>query len=119
MKHDPAREHRIDYEIVVDCYDELEVAAGWHSYLDDHLIFPFEAKYQYDPKVAAVQVTVLELDDLPDDLDADDELEFFVEIVDAEGDEIWVPLEQIIPLEADEDTLEAVLDWHYWKKHRS
>ena len=27
-----------------------------------------------------------------------------------------IPLAQIEPLDADEDTVEAIGDWHYWKK---
>ncbi|MDX2255539.1 MAG: calcium-binding protein, partial [Pseudanabaenaceae cyanobacterium bins.39] len=30
---DPIREHRIDYEIIVDAYDEAERAMGWYYYL--------------------------------------------------------------------------------------
>ena len=29
-------------------------------------------------------------------------------------DELAVPLSQLTPLQADDDTLEAVEDWHYW-----
>jgi len=27
-----------------------------------------------------------------------------------------IPLSQIKPLNADDDTVEAIGDWHYWKK---
>ncbi len=41
---DPIREHRIDYEIVVDAYTEDEIAMGWYYYLQDKITFPFLAK---------------------------------------------------------------------------
>ena len=31
------------------------------------------------------------------------------------GKELAVPLSQVKPLAADEDTVEAIGDWHYWK----
>jgi len=34
-KNDPEREKRIDYEIVVDAYDEYERATGWYYSLQD------------------------------------------------------------------------------------
>ena len=34
-KNDPAREHRIDYEIVVDAYDSYERTIGWYCSLED------------------------------------------------------------------------------------
>jgi hypothetical protein len=31
------------------------------------------------------------------------------------GKALNIPLSQIKPLDADEDTVEAIDDWHYWK----
>ena len=42
-KHDKDCEHRIEMEIVVDCYNEYERATGWYCYLQDQLQFPFTA----------------------------------------------------------------------------
>lgn len=39
-----AREKRIDYEVVVDCYTSEERAMGWFYYLEEKLSFPFEAR---------------------------------------------------------------------------
>lgn len=36
-------EYKIDYEIIVDCYDEFEQSAGWYCYMTDTLQFPFTA----------------------------------------------------------------------------
>lgn len=40
----PDREHRIDFEIVVDAYDETERAMGWYCYLENTLQVPFTAQ---------------------------------------------------------------------------
>src|SRR5712692_9021107 len=42
-KRDPARERRIEMEIVVDAYDASERALGWYYYLQERLRFPFTA----------------------------------------------------------------------------
>lgn len=44
VETDAAREHRIDMEIVVDCYNEDERAMGWYCHLQDKLAFPFLAR---------------------------------------------------------------------------
>ncbi len=31
---------KIDYEIIVDTYDEYEMSSGWHCTFEDTLIFP-------------------------------------------------------------------------------
>jgi hypothetical protein len=37
IKEDKAREHRIEMEIVVDAYNEIERAMGWYYCLQDKL----------------------------------------------------------------------------------
>jgi hypothetical protein len=43
-KKDPAREARIENEIVVDAYGPQEQATGWYCYLESNLSFPFRAR---------------------------------------------------------------------------
>jgi hypothetical protein len=111
-KTDPTREHRIDYEIVVDCYDEYEVAMGWQAYLEDNLPFPFQATYHPDDEEPR-QVTVLALEYDEDELE-DSGLAFDVEIEEEDGEEGWVLLEDITPPKSLPDALQAVEDWRYW-----
>jgi hypothetical protein len=44
IKENKERERRIDMEIVVDAYNEVERAMGWYYYLQDGLKFPFKAR---------------------------------------------------------------------------
>jgi Calcium binding len=60
-KIDLVREYRIDYEIVVDTYNEYKAAIGWLTYLQEHLNFPFEAMYHPEDEQAH-QVTVQDLE---------------------------------------------------------
>jgi hypothetical protein len=115
-KEDAVREERIDYEIVVDAYDEYERVAGWHCHLDDKMSFPFEATAVKELKVSPLKkgetVTVLSM------ADQDDCEGGMLVQVRWNDREFAVPLEQIRPMsvenEFDEDTLEAIEDWCYW-----
>ena len=107
------REHRIDYEAVVDAYDEIERAMGWYYYLEGKITFPFEAictvKKRTSPLKENEVVEVIGMS--PEDAC---ENSMFVEIEWGEDDFLDVPLEQIYPVEADDETKEAIEDWHYW-----
>jgi hypothetical protein len=43
-KRDPAREERIEQEIIVDANSGEEQAMGWYYYLEDQRCFPFKAQ---------------------------------------------------------------------------
>lgn len=109
------RETRIDDEIVVDAYDEYERSAGWYCYLDDKIKFPFKAKAIKESGISPLkegeEVSVL---GMADQEECDDNM--FVQI-EWDGRKFGVPLEQIYPVDktdVDEDTVEAIEDWHYW-----
>jgi hypothetical protein len=112
VEADKEREERIMNEIVVDAYDTEERIMGWQNYLDDILKFPFEAKcikeITISPLKKGEKVTVLEMADM--DLYAKS---MFV-IIEWQNRRLGVPLEQLLPLNSDEEVLEAVKDWHYW-----
>jgi hypothetical protein len=44
IKENKERERRIDMEIVVDAYNEVERAMGWYYYLQGGLKFPFKVR---------------------------------------------------------------------------
>jgi hypothetical protein len=113
IEKDEEREKRIDYEIVVDCYDEEERVAGWHCHLEDTLAFPFEAECIEVRKVSPLKkgekVNVI---GMADQDDCEGGMLVLVELFDRT---FGVPLEQLQPIDGvGADTLEAVLDWHYW-----
>jgi hypothetical protein len=108
------RENRIDMEIVVDAYDEYERAAGWYCHLENQISFPFKAKVVkksgISPLKEGEEVSVLGMADQDECNDS-----MFAQI-EWDGRTFGVPLEQLYPVNADEDTVEAVEDWHYWVK---
>jgi hypothetical protein len=109
---DADRKERIIMEIVVDAYGPEEQAMGWFYYLDDNLQFPFTAtcisKRRSSPLKTGATVEVLCM--APE---SECEREMFVEIA-WDDDALAVPLIQLAAQDVDEDTQQAIEDWHYW-----
>ncbi len=112
VEKDEAREHRIDFEAVVDAYDEIERAMGWYYYLDDRLACPFKAKCIAERATSPLRLgEVVEVTDMaPED---ECEHDMFVEIQ-WQDRSLAVPLSQLEGIAVDDDTEEAIGDWHYW-----
>ena len=110
---DNEQEKRIMMEIIVDANGPEEQAMGWYYYLDDKISFPFTAECisvdKHSPLHIGEQVSVSGMAN-----EGDWENDMHVEIS-WNDREFSVPLAQLKPLNADEDTVEAVSDWHYWK----
>ena len=49
------REERLYNEIIVDAYSEEERVLGWYYYLEDKIVFPFEAKVIKNMKISPLQ----------------------------------------------------------------
>jgi len=85
---------------------------GWFGYLEDRLQFPFTArciaKRAISPLRAGDEVEVISV--APEE---ECEREVFV-MIRWERDGLGVPLSQLKPVGADEETDRAVADWHYW-----
>ena len=112
VPEDPEIEDRIAMEIVVDAYDSAEQAMGWYTVLGDRLAFPFAARCTAERSVSPLRegerVRVVGM------ADADDcACEMFVE-VEWQDRRFGVPLAQLEPEGADEETEQAAGDWRYW-----
>jgi hypothetical protein len=114
QKEDKVREHRITYEIVVDCYNQEERATGWHCHLEENLKCPFLAECikerRGSPLRKTEKVKIVAMSDI--DLCSH---EMFVDIKWA-GRTLAVPLDQLRPVKANKKMSESIEDWHYWKK---
>ncbi|MCL2322987.1 MAG: calcium-binding protein [Oscillospiraceae bacterium] len=115
IKKDEEREDRIEDEAVVDAYGREERAMGWYYYLADKITFPFTAecfkKIARSPLKVGEKVTVSRM---MGEGDWDYGEDMYVEIS-WNNRKFTVPLAQLKPLDVDDDTLEAIEDWHYWK----
>lgn len=109
---DEAREQRINWEIVVDANGPEEQVMGWYNYLDDTLQFPFTARC-----IVRRATSPLELGDevevagmAPEE---ECEHEMFV-LIRWKSRQLAVPLMQLEGIQVDEETQQAIEDWHYW-----
>jgi hypothetical protein len=109
---DDAREERIHMEIIVDAYGPEEQAMGWYNYLDDTLQFPFKARC-----IVRRTTSPLELDEKVEVVgmapDEECEHDMFV-LIRWKRRQLAVPLMQLEGLQVDEETQQAIEDWHYW-----
>ena len=112
---DNEREERILMEVVVDAYGMEERALGWYYYLDDKISFPFVAECfvtdNRSPLIPGEQITVYRMANEGNWSQSQD---MYVEISWNERT-FAVPLAQLTPINADDATVEAIYDWHYWK----
>ena len=109
---DEAREERISMEIIVDAYGPEEQAMGWYYYLDDNLHCPFPARCvarrSTSPLKPGEEVEVVGM--APEE---DCEHEMFV-LIQWKDSQLAVPLMQLEGIQVDEQTQQAIEDWHYW-----
>ena len=113
LQKDEEREERITMEIVVDAYNEEERAIGWYCYLGDTLNFPFLTRCIKERPTSPLEfgdeVEVVGM--APQD---ECEREMFVEIRQKQKRSLAVPLSQLKVVQGNEETQQAVEDWHYW-----
>lgn len=109
---DDEREERITMEIVVDCYGPEEQAMGWYVYLQDHLGFPFlarcVARRAISPLRSGDEVEIVGM--APEE---ECQHEMFV-LTRWDRGTLAVPLSQLEGVTVDDETRQAIEDWHYW-----
>ena len=100
----------IEEEIEVDCYHEMEVHLGWAAYLGDQINYPFKAKWPVKSAKGGSRderVTVVR------NISNDGEYNggpYLVE-VEYKGDLLQARLSDLTPIDADEETAEAMEVW--------
>ncbi|MEB3273786.1 MAG: calcium-binding protein [Prochlorothrix sp.] len=107
---DPDRENRIAEEVLLDTDDIYEEREAWEAYLEDNIVFPFQAHWG-DPDTGEV-VQVLGFDQ-----ENECDTNIFVKVCYQNGDqmdEIDVLLSEVLPIDATEETQQAIEDWQYW-----
>ncbi len=113
-KKDAEREERISMEIVVDAHDEEERSLGWYYYLENMLGFPFKARCVARVATSPLKVgETVKVTGFPSEEVCERDMYVLVKYG-RNKDALAVPLSQLEPVDADEDTTQAVEDWHYW-----
>lgn len=108
-------QHIIDYEIIVDAYDEFEMSSGWYETMNDRLNFPFGATALLPKKGGGYEskrVTVVGLHSDSEDFMGDD----FDLQIELGGYLVAVKYSQLSDIDADEGTLDMFQIWDYWLK---
>ncbi len=109
---DEEREERIRNEIIVDSYGPEEQALGWHAYLSWKLQFPFKARCvvrrEISPLEPGEEVEVVGIASEEESMH-----EMFV-LIPWKSRRLAVPLMQLEGVQVDEETRQAIEDWHYW-----
>ncbi len=112
LPKDELREERIHMEIVVDAYGPEEQALSWYYYLEEQLPFPFRARCTVQratsPLSIGDEVQVVGMPPL-------EECEHDMLVnVKWKPRTLAVPLSQLEGIQLDEQTQQAIEDWHYW-----
>jgi hypothetical protein len=111
-KKDPVREDRIQNEAIVDAYGPEEQALGWYYYLENKIRFPFQARCIRVTAASPLRKgETAEVRRLAPEDSCDSNM---LVLIHWRGRNVAVPLSQLIPLDPDESTAEAIGDWHYW-----
>ena len=109
---DEEREQRIEMEIIVDAYGPEEQALGWYNYLQENLQFPFLTRCIRERAISPLRVGD-EVEVVGMGPEEECAHEMFV-LTPWDRRTLAVPLSQLEPTVADEQTIQAVEDWHYW-----
>lgn len=109
---DNEREERISSEIIVDAYGPEEQALGWYYYLDGALHFPFRARCIVERVVSPLRVGgEVEIIGMAPEEECLHEM--FV-LTRWDRGPLAIPLSQLEGIAVDDETRQAIEDWHYW-----
>jgi hypothetical protein len=109
---DEEREQRIEMEIIADANGPEEQALGWYNYLEENLRSPFLTRCIRKRAISPLRVgDEVEVIGLGPQEECAHEM-FVLTLWDRRG--LDVPLSPAGATVADEQTIQAVGDWHYW-----
>ena len=113
MDKDKEFQEKLSNDIMPDAYDEYERSMSWAYYLEEKVQGSFKARCIQELRQSPLNqneiITVLGM--IPFD---NYTTEMLAEIK-FKGRTMGVPLEQLEFIDADEDAVEALDDWKYWK----
>jgi len=114
IKENKEREKRIDMEIVVDAYNEMERAMGWYYYLQDALKFPFKARCIQKRSTSPLKIgDIVEVIGMGKEDDCMHDMSVRIKW---SNDVLSVPLSQLEGIKPSKKSKRAMEDWHYWIK---
>ncbi len=114
IKENKEREKRIDMEIVVDAYNEVERAMGWYYYLQDGLKFPFKARC-----IQKRSTSPLKIEDIVEVIGMgkeDDCMHDMYVNIKWNKDVLSARLSQLEGIKLSKKNKQITEDWQYWIK---
>lgn len=114
IKENKEREKRIDMEIVVDAYNEVELAMGWYYYLQDGLKFPFKARC-----IQKRSTSPLKIEDIVEVIGMgkeDDCMHDMYVNIKWNKDVLSAPLSQLEGIKLSKKNKQITEDWQHWIK---
>lgn len=112
IDRDEEREERIAMEAIVDAYSPEEQALGWYYYLEDRIAFPFQGRCITERSLSPLRKgEIVEVIGMASEDGCMCEMFVKVQWMDRT---LGVPLAQLEVMGVDEESQEALADWHYW-----
>ncbi len=105
--------YQIDYEIIVDAYDDIEMSMGWYYTFEERLIFPFEATAQLKKKGGGAESKIVQIVGLHSKEEGFTEKDFQLEMEHG-GYIIPIDYSKLSNIKADEESLEMFQIWNFW-----
>ncbi|MEM6963361.1 MAG: calcium-binding protein [Bacteroidota bacterium] len=113
MRTEEEIQERIENEIIVDAYGEEEVRVGWFTHMQDWLQFPFTAYTEIKKRDGNFELKEVEVLRMASDENFGKDI--MMEVAFNEYIHL-TPLMKLSDIEAEEEPLEAIEDWQYWRK---
>src|SRR5690606_28398682 len=106
-------QHKIHNEIIVDCYDEIEISMGWYYFFEENLEFPFKATVPLRKKDGSTEMKVVKVVALASDEEGFISQDFDLEM---EHKEYLYKIEysKLAHIKASAQTREAFKIWDFW-----
>ena len=113
MLTEEAIKYKIDYEIIVDCYDEYEVSMGWYYFMEETIKFPFRAKAKLKKRNGTIEQQEIKVVGLASDEEGFMKKDFDFEI--EVGEHISrIAYSKLSNIKALPETIDAFMIWNYW-----
>ena len=106
-------QYKIDYEIIVDCYDEYEMSAGWYCFMEEAIRFPFQATIKLEKRDGVIETKEVEIVGLSSDEEGFMNNDFDLEIENGQYIQT-ISYSELSNIKASAETLEAFRIWEYW-----
>jgi len=114
VRENEEREKRIDMEVIVDSYNEMERAMGWYYYLQDGLKFQFKARCIVKRATSPLKVgDVVEVIEMGKEDDCMHDMYIRIKW---DNDVLSVPLSQLEGIKPNKKSKQVMEDWQYWVK---